>query len=119
MHGSALSHPSIRNNEVHIILYLYIQNMPTVLEAIAESNTIAGLLSRMDESKRCLDIVLKHIPLGLHTSAAPGPLNDGEWCLLVSNASAVAKFKQLLPMLIAAIRGSGIDVKNIRLKRNY
>jgi hypothetical protein len=93
--------------------------MPTVLEAIAESNTIAGLLSRMNESKRCLDIVLKHIPLGLHTSAAPGPLNDGEWCLLVSNASAVAKFKQMLPMLLAVIQGGGIAIQSIRLKRNY
>lgn len=93
--------------------------MPTVLEAIAESNTIARLLSRMDESKRCLDIVLKHIPLGLHTSAAPGPLNDGEWCLLVSNASAVAKFKQLIPMMIAVIRVGGIDIQSIRLKRHY
>ena len=93
--------------------------MPTVLEAIAESNTIAGLLSRMDESKRCLDIVLKHIPLGLHTSTAPGPLNDGEWCLLVSNASAVAKFKQLIPVMLAVIQGAGIAVQSIRLKRNY
>jgi hypothetical protein len=93
--------------------------MPTVLEAIAESNTIAGLLSRVDESKRCLDIVLKHIPLGLHTSAAPGPLNDGEWCLLVSNASAVAKFKQLTPMMLAIIQSNGIAVQSIRLKRSY
>jgi hypothetical protein len=93
--------------------------MPTVLEAIAESNTLAGLLSRMDESRRCLDLVLRSIPLGLHTSAAAGPLTDGEWCLLVNNASAVAKFKQLVPAMLGTIQRGGIAITSIRLKRNY
>jgi hypothetical protein len=94
-------------------------NMPTVLQAIAESTTLAGLLARMDDSKRCLDLVLKHIPLGLHTSVSPGPLSEGEWCLLISNASAVAKLKQLVPTMIATIQLSGIAVQSIRLKRSY
>jgi hypothetical protein len=93
--------------------------MPTVLQAIVESNTLSGLLGRMELSKACLDIVLKRLPLGLHTSIAAGPLSDGEWCILISNASAVAKLKQLEPMMLAAIQAGGIAVQSIRLKRSY
>jgi hypothetical protein len=93
--------------------------MPTVLQAIAESNTLSHLLERMALSKVCLSIVLKRIPLGLHTSISAGPLTEGEWCLLVSNASAVAKLKQLEPMMLAAIQDGGIAVQSIRFKRNY
>jgi hypothetical protein len=93
--------------------------MPTVLQAIAESNTISNLLARMDQSKLCLEVILKRIPLGLHTSVAAGPLTDGVWCLLISNASAVAKLKQLVPVMISAIRASGLDIQDIRIKRNY
>jgi hypothetical protein len=62
---------------------------------------------------------LKRIPLGLHTSILAGPLNEGEWCLLINNASAVAKLKQLVPVMLTAIQPSGIRVQSIRLKRNY
>jgi hypothetical protein len=93
--------------------------MPTVLQAIAESNTLSNLLTRMDDSKRCLDLVLKHIPLGLHTSVSAGPLNEGEWCLLISNASAVAKLKQLTPTMLTAIHSGGLSIQSIRLKRSY
>ncbi len=93
--------------------------MPTVLQAIVESNTLSGLLERMDLSKACLDIVSKRIPLSLHTSIAAGPLTDGEWCILISNASAVAKLKQLEPIMLAAIQANGIQVQSIRFKRHY
>jgi hypothetical protein len=93
--------------------------MPNVLQAIAESNTLSHLLARMDQSRLCLEAVLKCIPLGLHTSVAAGPLTDGVWCLLISNASAVSKLKQLTPVMLSAIRTSGLDVVAIRLKRNY
>ena len=93
--------------------------MPTVLQAIAESNTLANLLARMDQSKLCLEAILKRIPLGLHTSVAAGPLTDGVWCLLISNASAVAKLKQLTPIMLAAIHAKGLDVQDIRFKRSY
>jgi hypothetical protein len=93
--------------------------MPTVLQAIVESNTLADLLVRMDQSKLCLEVILKRIPLGLHTSVAAGPLTDGVWCLLISNASAVAKLKQLTPIMISAIRANGLDIQDIRLKRSY
>jgi hypothetical protein len=95
------------------------QYMPTVLQAITESNTLSQLLARMDQSQNCLKLILERIPLGLHTSVQAGPLTDESWCLLVSNASAVAKLKQLIPMMLAAIQGQGFPVQDIRLKRNY
>jgi hypothetical protein len=73
----------------------------------------------MDQSKQCLEAIMPRIPLGLHTSVAAGPLTDGVWCLLVSNASAVAKLKQLTPHLVGAIQARGLPVTDIRLKRNY
>ncbi len=93
--------------------------MPTVLQAIAESNTLASLMRRMDQSKLCLTLILQRIPLGLHTSVAAGPLTDGVWCLLINNASAVAKLKQLSPLMLSAIRSGGVDIKDIRFKRSY
>ena len=93
--------------------------MPTVLQAIAESNTLSHLLDRMALSGACLTAVLRRIPLGLHTSVSAGPLTDGEWCLLISNASAVAKLKQLEPIMLEAIQASGIAVQSIRFKRSY
>jgi hypothetical protein len=93
--------------------------MPTVLQAITESNTLAQLLARMDQSKICLKLILQRIPLGLHTSVEAGPLTEDSWCLLVSNASAVAKLKQLIPTMLAAIQAHGMAVQDIRIKRNY
>jgi hypothetical protein len=93
--------------------------MPTVLQAIAESNTLSNLLARMDQSKLCLEQILKRIPLGLHTSLEAGPLSDGVWCLLVHNASAVAKLKQLEPLMLGALQAAKLPVTAIRLKRQY
>jgi hypothetical protein len=93
--------------------------MPTVLQAIAESNTLKHLLQRMEQSKDCLNCILERIPLGLHTSVEAGALTDESWCLLVNNASAVVKLKQLIPVMLAAIQAQGISVQDIRLKRNY
>jgi hypothetical protein len=93
--------------------------MPTVLEAIAESNTLAQLLARMESSKHCFEIVMQRLPLGLHTSIAAGPIDENIWCLLVNNASALAKLKQLIPALLLAIQAKGIPIKDIKLKRSY
>jgi hypothetical protein len=93
--------------------------MPTVLQAITESNTLSGLLTQMTQSKLCLELILKRIPLGLHTSLEAGPLNDQVWCLLVRNASAVAKLKQLEPMMLGALQAANLPVSSIRFKRHY
>jgi hypothetical protein len=93
--------------------------MPTVLQAIAESNTLAHLLGRMTLSSACLNAVLQRIPLSLHTSMAAGPFCDGQWCLLVTNASAVAKLKQLEPLMLETLRAKGFEVQSIRFKRSY
>ncbi len=93
--------------------------MPTVLQAISESNTLAQLLARIDQSQLCLEAILQRIPLGLHTSVQAGPLSDGVWCLLISNASAVAKLKQLTPIMLEVIQNEGLEVREIRFKRSY
>jgi hypothetical protein len=93
--------------------------MPTVLQAIAESNTLSGLLARMDQSKHCLQLVLTRLPLGLHTSLEAGPLSEGIWCLLVRNASAVAKLKQLEPLMLSVLQAAQLPVTSIRIKRQY
>ncbi len=93
--------------------------MPTALQAIAESTTLRALLARIDQSKACLDIVLQGLPLGLHTSIAAGPLTDTEWCLLIRNASAVTKLKQLEPTMLAALQAKGFAIKSIRFKRQF
>lgn len=93
--------------------------MPSVLQAISDSKTLSSLLHQMEISKTCLRIVLEHIPLGLHTSITAGSLMDGKWCLLVTNASAIAKLKQLQPVMLEAIRANNIEIESIHFKKSY
>lgn len=93
--------------------------MPTVLQAISESNTLSGLLTQMAQSKLCLELILKRIPLGLHTSLEAGPLTGDVWCLLVKNASVIAKLKQLEPMMLGTLQAANLPVSSIRFKRDY
>ena len=56
------------------------------------------------------------IPPLLRTAVRPGPIEDGQWCLLVDNNAAAAKLRQVLPALQAELNRRGCEVNSIRLK---
>ena len=45
-----------------------------------------------------------------------GPIEEAEWCLLVGNAAASTKLRQLLPTLLLTLAREGSQVSAIRIK---
>jgi hypothetical protein len=85
-------------------------------QAVSAAPTLAALQERIRASSECLDIVRHLIPAALHKQVKAGPLTDGEWCLLVSSASASTKLRQLLPAIQQQLGKHGRQVTSVRLK---
>jgi len=56
------------------------------------------------------------IPEALRTAVQAGPIDEKNWCLLVSSNAAAAKIRQLVPRLEARLYEDGWKVTSIRLK---
>lgn len=134
MYRPAFGQPGIRDNDVHCQttsfngseVFPRLQSMTTASrynsrvfsleQAVGEEPTLALLQERIRASKECLEAVQALIPLPLRSQVQAGPLNNGEWCLLVSSASASTKLRQLLPTMQQRMRQNGLEVTSIRLK---
>jgi len=84
--------------------------------ALGRSEPLTGLLQRVRESQARLQAVSHLLPVGLQGLVRSGPLDDAAWVLLVGNASAAAKMRQLLPELQAALAARGWPGPPIRVK---
>jgi hypothetical protein len=87
-----------------------------LLQAAEESPTLASLVSRMRASSSRLEAVRSLLPLPLHRSVQAGPLEDGQWCLLVSSNAVAAKLRQFVPALQMHLEKQGLPVSGIRIK---
>lgn len=85
-------------------------------QAVGAEPTLALLQERIRASRACLDIVKPLIPSALHRQVVAGPLNEGEWCLLVGSASASTKLRHLLPAIQRRLIEQGAQVTSVRLK---
>ena len=85
-------------------------------QAAGAAPTLAALQERIRASSECLEFVRHLIPATLHKQVQAGPLNEGEWCLLVSSASASTKLRQLLPTIQKQLAERGSQVTSVRLK---
>lgn len=85
-------------------------------EAVDAAPTLGALRERIRMSQQCLEQVRHLIPSSMRTHVKAGPLQEGEWCLLVGNAAASTKLRQLLPSLLKALAQNGAQVTSIRLK---
>ena len=56
------------------------------------------------------------LPAPLRTSVQAGPIEDGQWCLLVSSNAVAAKLRQFVPALQAHLQSKGMPVSAIRIK---
>ncbi len=68
------------------------------------------------ESSARLKSVEPLIPAALRDNVQCGPLEDGVWCLLLSNNTTAAKLRQLLPAFQAHLKVKNLEVTSIRLK---
>jgi hypothetical protein len=91
-------------------------NALTLLQASAESPSLARLIELSRDSVARLRAVEALIPESLRPAIKPGPIEGPVWCLLLDNNSAAAKVRQLLPALASHLRVKGWEVNSIRLK---
>jgi hypothetical protein len=88
----------------------------TLLQASQNNPSLAKLMNLQRESSVRLQAISELIPTALRPLVLAGPIEDGVWCLLLSNTTVAAKMRQLLPAFVSHLRSHGLDVKSIRLK---
>ncbi len=88
----------------------------TLLQASEQSPTLARLGELARESTRRLRAIEPLLPAALRGAVQAGPIEGGQWCLIVDNNSVAAKIRQMLPALQAHLRSGGCEVNSIRLK---
>ena len=88
----------------------------SALQAAQSAPSLAHLAKLGQESIDRLKAIEFLIPEGLRTAVKAGPIDEKNWCLLVSSNAAAAKIRQLVPRLEARLRDEGWKVTSIRLK---
>lgn len=88
----------------------------SVLEAAQEAPVWARLSERIQASEARLQAIRPLLPTAMRALVQPGPLEAGQWCILVSSSAAAAKLRQLLPSLRLHLDAQGLPVGQIRLK---
>ena len=90
--------------------------MLSLEQAVDSAPSLAALRQRIQDSQRYLEWIKPALPTGLRKQVKAGPIQDTEWCLLVSNASVSTKLRQLLPILLTILSQNGAQVNAIRIK---
>jgi hypothetical protein len=88
----------------------------SLVQAVDAAPALAVLQERIRDSNRCLALVLHLLPGALQAQVKAGPLQDQEWCLLVSSTAASTKLRQLLPTIQRELTQNGAQVSAIRIK---
>ena len=85
-------------------------------QAAQESPTFAQLASRIQASSERMQAIKSLLPAPLRASVQAGPIEDGQWCLLVSSNAVAAKLRQFVPALQMHLEKQGLPVSGIRIK---
>ena len=85
-------------------------------QAAQESPSLARLVDRVQASSHRLQAIRGMLPAPLRGSVQAGPIEDGQWCLLVSSNAVAAKLRQFVPALQMQLESSGLPVASIRIK---
>jgi len=88
----------------------------TLLQASQNNPGLAKLMALQQSSKERLDAIETLIPAALRSHVQCGPIEDGAWCLLLTNNTTAAKLRQLVPDFEARLKSKNLEVKSIRLK---
>lgn len=90
--------------------------MLSLEQAVDAAPSLAALQQRIRDSQRYLELVKHQIPASLRPHVQAGPVQDGEWCLLVTSAAASSKLRQMIPALQQVLTQNGAQVSAIRIK---
>ena len=85
-------------------------------QAAASSPELARVAERIRQSGDMLRAVLPLIPQPMQAHVAAGPVDGGEWCLLVSNVAVATKLRQLVPLFTQQLQQQGWLVQRVRVK---
>ena len=85
-------------------------------QAAQESPALARLVDRVQASSQRMAVIRPLLPTALRTSVQAGPIEEGQWCLLVSSNAVAAKLRQFLPSLQMHLEAKGLAVTGIRIK---
>jgi hypothetical protein len=77
---------------------------------------LVRLVERVQASNSRMAVVRPLLPGPLRSSVQAGPMDEGQWCLLVSSNAVAAKLRQLLPTLRLQLETQGLGVTDIRIK---
>ena len=88
----------------------------SLLQAAEESPSLSQLAERIQASSARLNAVRALLPAALRAAVQAGPIDEGQWCLLVASNAAAAKLRQLLPDLQAHLGRQGLPVVGIRIR---
>ena len=85
-------------------------------QAAEESPTLARLADRVRASSSRLAAIRPLLPAPLRSAVQAGPIDEGQWCLLVSSNAVAAKLRQFVPALQMHLEAQGLGVSGIRIK---
>jgi hypothetical protein len=88
----------------------------TLHQAVGNSPSLLRLTDLVRESNQRLKAIEALIPTALRPAVKAGPIDGEDWCLLVNGNAAMAKVRQLLPLMQASLLRQGWKVSSIRLK---
>jgi cytochrome c-type biogenesis protein CcmH/NrfG len=84
--------------------------------ALDQSQPLALLLKRLQESQARFASIREQLPEPLRDAVRAGPLDEAGWSLLAQSGAAASKLRQLLPDLEAALARQGWQATPIRIK---
>ena len=90
--------------------------MFTVNQAVQASPVLSSMFERVAYSQSLFSLVLPQVPPSLHGQMAAGPVDEGVWCILITNPAVATKLRHLRPNLLAAVQSAGHPITDIRLK---
>jgi len=85
-------------------------------EALGQHPALQEVMKMAQVSRRCLALLRPLIPVNVYEQLQPGPLLQGEWCVLTPHPAWSAKLRQSLPAWLAHLRSKGMPVERIRIK---
>jgi len=85
-------------------------------QAADEAPALAALMDRARRSKALLEQLRHRFPPGLRAQIQAGPLDDTQWCLMVSSPAAATKLRHLTPLLLQDLSQIAAEVTSIRVK---
>lgn len=88
----------------------------TLNQAMDGAPALSRLAHQVEQSTSMYRCIQGLIPPTLQAQVRPGPLEQRDWCLMVSHSSAAAKLRQLVPLIRTRLQQEGWDVTTVRVK---